>query len=99
MLASQYGFTEKVRLLLKYRSNEINKQNDMGFTALHFACMNVHLDVVRLLVAHGANVNCRNSFGETPLARLLNCGSHQNSGKEIIKILVAHGGHHMPEFF
>jgi ankyrin repeat protein len=45
--ASQYGYIEKVRLLLTYRydtdkekSGYVNRVNKEGLTALHLACMN-----------------------------------------------------------
>lgn len=36
-------------------------------TALHFAAVNGREEAVRVLIAHGANVNAVNTFGNTPL--------------------------------
>jgi uncharacterized protein len=38
-----------------------------GFTPLHFAAQEQAVDVVRLLVDHGADVNRANAHGNTPL--------------------------------
>ena len=38
-----------------------------GFTPLHFAAQHLDPDRVRLLIAHGADVNAQNRFGATPV--------------------------------
>ena len=38
-----------------------------GRTPLHLAAMNSHDELVRFLLANGANVNARTATGETPL--------------------------------
>ena len=46
----------------------INKEKDTeGWTALHFAAKHNQSEVVKLLVAKGADVNERNKDGEVPL--------------------------------
>jgi ankyrin repeat protein len=44
--------------------------DELGKTPLHYAAENEHLDVVALLISHGADVNARHepSIGNTPLA-------------------------------
>jgi len=46
---------------------DVNALNADGQTALILAIQNNHLDVVRALLAHGANPNTPNSRGITPL--------------------------------
>ena len=40
---------------------------EAGWTALHSAAGHGNLDMVTLLVAHGANIIAQNAIGETPL--------------------------------
>jgi len=45
----------------------INKKDETGATALHYAAFGGHREVVQLLVKHGADVNARDDrFGATP---------------------------------
>jgi ankyrin repeat protein len=62
MEVARNGFIEKVRLILTgipsaHKTMYINEQNKLGFNALHYACMNNHQEVVKLLIQHGASVN------------------------------------------
>jgi ankyrin repeat protein len=43
-------------------------------TALHMAARRGHVDVAEALLACGANIEARDSSGETPLRRAVNCG-------------------------
>ncbi|KAI0269072.1 ankyrin repeat-containing domain protein, partial [Russula aff. rugulosa BPL654] len=56
-----------------------------GFTPLHQASANGRIEIVRLLIEHGANVEAKNDEGETPLdvARVV-------QREEIIKLLSEH---------
>ena len=50
--------------------SDVNAVNPAGDTALHIASAQGYIDVVKLLAAHGADVNVRNARGLTPLAVL-----------------------------
>ncbi len=57
--------------LLLGRGADVERQNVMGTTALHFACMRDNVDAVKLLLENGANVKrVGRKFGkkETPLS-------------------------------
>ena len=67
MVASRHGQLEAVRTILK-------EGVDMNFTrrrfcdcALHFAALHGHIDVVKLLIEHGANKYVKNSIGNYPI--------------------------------
>ena len=45
----------------------INDRNELDNQPLHEACWAKHLDMVRLLIDRGADVNARGDFSETPL--------------------------------
>ena len=70
MDASCDGQVEMVEALLKNNPGlDVNFDSQQGWTALHFACVNGHTSVVKLLLAHPAiNVNARNDLGRTPLS-------------------------------
>ena len=40
MIASQNGFTEKVKLISNLSTVDINRRNNLGRCSLHLACMN-----------------------------------------------------------
>jgi hypothetical protein len=70
--ACHYGHVETVRVLLG-SAIPVDHVNDLGWTALLEAIVlgdggPAHTDIVRLLVAHGANVNLADRGGVTPLA-------------------------------
>ena len=50
--------------------SDVNAVNSAGDTALHIASAQGYIDVVKLLAAHGADINVRNARGLTPLAVL-----------------------------
>ena len=45
----------------------MNHHNSKNIFALHMACSVGSVDVVRLLINRGANVECRNELNQTPL--------------------------------
>lgn len=49
--------------------NAINMKDNWGYTCLHRACYesDTNLQVIRLLIKHGADINAKNARGDTPL--------------------------------
>lgn len=47
---------------------------ETGDTAMHIACRNRNVEIVKLLVEHGANANARNAHGRTPLHEVAEVG-------------------------
>ena len=68
-IAAERGHTEAVRTLLKYKAAH-NIRNWNGVTALGIAAMSNQKDIVKMLVAAGAEVNSRDNDGNSIL---LNC--------------------------
>jgi ankyrin repeat protein len=60
-----------------------------GRSALHWAAVLAHGDMVQVLLANGADLNARSKGGDTPLHDAAH-GGHTNM-VEIIKILLANG--------
>jgi len=66
--AARDGDAARVRELLQ-RKYPVNRFNEDGKTALHYAVAGEHLAIVDLLLAAGADVNARDErvIGDTPL--------------------------------
>jgi ankyrin repeat protein len=63
------GVGDEEQVLLAIRSGyDVNETSDGGYTALHAAAENNRLEVIRVLLEHGANPNAKVISGETPLA-------------------------------
>ncbi|MCC6003801.1 MAG: ankyrin repeat domain-containing protein [Thermofilum sp.] len=80
------GDTARVRKLLRKGANVNAKYGDSDLTPLHWAAFLGHVDVVRLLLEHGAEVNARNKYGETPLHRAAAYGR-----ADAARLLLEHG--------
>lgn len=86
--AATVGQTRVIRELLQQPGIDINWQDpDSGrCTALHRACKNGHLEVVKMLVEHGASIETTDDKGMTPLleAAGLEC-------LDVVKVLEENG--------
>ncbi|GAW80958.1 acyl-CoA-binding protein [Plasmodium gonderi] len=58
---------EYIKGALKKNPHLINKRNSDGLCALHYACDRGYLDIVKLLVDLGADLNADDSCGDTAL--------------------------------
>ncbi|CAI7653346.1 unnamed protein product, partial [Penicillium manginii] len=67
--AAWAGATDIVQLLIDMGADVNNSSADSAYTALHAAVRNGHLDMVEILLAHGAIVNARDLMKHTPLDR------------------------------
>ncbi len=76
--ATEARDVEAVKVLLD-RHVDVNAVNDSGQTALHFAAQ-ASDDIVRLLVASGANPNAKDKQGRTPLDAALGVGLRGRAG-------------------
>jgi hypothetical protein len=62
------GFTTSVKRLLSIRNINVNvKDDEFGETPLHWAALNGHIEIARLLLQNGAEVNVKSDGGNTPL--------------------------------
>lgn len=66
LYACGYGRTQVAEFLLDTHVDP-NVATPQGQTSLHWVAYGPHVDVARLLVRHGANVNARDAAGRTPL--------------------------------
>ena len=61
------GLTTSVKRLLSIRNITVNVKDVSGYTPLHYAARNGHIEITRLLLQNGAEVNAKNNVGSTPL--------------------------------
>ncbi|XP_034176764.1 L-asparaginase isoform X1 [Osmia lignaria lignaria] len=73
---------------LKEYGADISQRNADGRTALHIACCEGYLKVVRCLLRMGANVHIKDRFDRTPLTDAIEYDHH-----EVIKVLMQCGAH------
>ncbi|VEN64744.1 unnamed protein product [Callosobruchus maculatus] len=79
--AAQHGDIEGVRKHLKRGDVD---QRHTGYTALHYAARNGQLDVCKLLIENGANINAVTNGGVTALSRAASTGN-----KDIVEYLLS----------
>jgi hypothetical protein len=65
---AENGFTSSVKRLLSIRNINVNVKDDWnGMTPLHEAASNYNVEIVRLLLQNGADVNAKSKGGYIPL--------------------------------
>ncbi|XP_062615008.1 uncharacterized protein LOC134276729 isoform X3 [Saccostrea cucullata] len=74
MVSSLYGHCDLTHFLL-LNGATVNFQNELGISALHDACRNNHISVIKLLHDFGAEVNIKDDNGETPFSLACRNGS------------------------
>ena len=77
-LAASMGQLSTVRLLLQLRPGDVDRAAEGGHrhAPLHIASAHHHLDVVRVLLDHGATVRLQDGAGCTPLHVAVRAGAH-----------------------
>lgn len=66
--AAEYGHNEIVGFLLDHGA-PIDAKSPDGQTALHWAVIGARISTIELLIARGADLTLKNSYGGTPLAQ------------------------------
>ena len=66
-LAARHKHDNVIHALLSDSQCLVDAKGQDGYTALHYSCRYDHVDIVRTLVKHKANVNARTDSGDTPL--------------------------------
>lgn len=63
--ASEYGYTDVVKLLIDSCASLNIKDMNSERTALHYAAVNGNEHIANLLISNGANLNLQGKYGET----------------------------------
>ncbi|CAI5799449.1 BCL-6 corepressor 1 isoform X1 [Podarcis lilfordi] len=67
--AALLGYKDVVMYCLQKENNNVNHRDNAGYTALHEACARGWVDILQLLLEHGANVNCSAQDGTRQVHR------------------------------
>lgn len=86
LTAAAIGRADLVNSCLNRDSSQIDQLNDRKETAIFLAAKNSHLDVVRLLVDRGADINLADAVGTAALHR-----TSQQCSDELIQYLIDRG--------
>ncbi|XP_015917635.1 uncharacterized protein [Parasteatoda tepidariorum] len=81
--ASMAGLVNFLKVLIENKPNFVNAMDEFGFTPLYHA---LNKDVAELLITRGANINCKNDRGWTPLH-----ASVAKKNKEFVDFLIKRG--------
>lgn len=89
--AAQWGHTSTVRFLLSVPGIDVDIKDLDGLTPLHHAVTSPHsnLELIKLLIDAGADVNVRTWLGNTPLDRVFQLTSSPHDIR--VQLLKSHG--------
>uniref|UniRef100_A0A8C8RDG0 Ankyrin repeat and SOCS box containing 3 n=1 Tax=Pelusios castaneus TaxID=367368 RepID=A0A8C8RDG0_9SAUR len=85
-LAVENGHAEIIKLLLQHRANINGSHSWSGWNSLHQASFQGHTEILKLLLEQGANKECVDDFGITPLFIAAQYGK-----LESLRILISYG--------
>lgn len=85
-LSDLYEDVKILKLLLENNA-DVNFKSYHGFTPLHLACNDGHVEIIKILLDYNADVNYKNDSGHSPLYY-----AALGNSKDIIEMLISHGG-------
>lgn len=90
--ACEEGHYEVAKLLLEKTNVNVNHINNLGYTAIYEVVFTkgrspIYVDIAKLLIKHGANINIPDKDGNTPLAI-----AKKNNLNDLVTLLEQNGG-------
>lgn len=70
LVCAKQGDLRRVRYMVEDLGDNPNETNQYGMTALHFAVMNKDVEMTKLLIANGSDIDAGNNIGQTPMTLL-----------------------------
>jgi ankyrin repeat protein len=83
MFAALYGNLPEVKILVNQKEVPVNRS---GWTPLHYACTNGHLNIAEFLLDKGASVDALSPNGTTPIMMAIRAGNIQ-----LVRLLLDRG--------
>jgi ankyrin repeat protein len=83
MFAALYGLLPEVKILVNQKEVPVNRS---GWTPLHYACTNGHLEIAQFLLDKGAVVDAPSPNETTPLMMAIRAGNIQ-----LVRVLLDRG--------
>ncbi|MFC4211614.1 ankyrin repeat domain-containing protein [Pedobacter lithocola] len=80
------GKTEAMAQELRLNNADVNKNDDLGYSALAIAVARGHKEAVKVLLDYGASANTQDAKGNTPLHYV-----SENNDLELARLLLNHG--------
>jgi len=88
MMACEQQKLEIINILLAHPGIDVNiVSEDRNRSAMIIACIYCNIDIIRALIAHGADVNMHDLEGDTPLIIACRNSDHTN----VVRELITHG--------
>jgi hypothetical protein len=85
--------TEIVHYVLSQNDNQIHTKDAYEGTPLHHAAAHANLNIIKMLIEHGANPNAKDFYGKTPLFKAI----YNQNNLQIMKFLIQHGANAFQE--
>jgi len=84
--AAWLGDLTRVKRFVEQGTDVNTKDDQLNWTALHWAAFTDQQDIIKFLLVRGANVNAKGEFGSTPLHYAAAAGQ-----RELVELLLANG--------
>lgn len=87
------------KIIVKYlidKGANLNAQDKLGYSSLHFAAQNGYIEIADMLLKNGASIDLLDAYGNTPLGKAV---FYFNNDPEMIYLLLQKGANRFLENF
>jgi len=89
--AAALGTIDDVRHFVEEQGADVNEKSESGYTPLHSAARNPHVEIFEYLISQGADVNARDNTDSTPLLAAASLDINDIPNIAVVKCLVSAG--------